>query len=357
MKSKIINFEMLHLSEDERQTRIMDQLEKAKLQGVDAVYGLMLMDGFLYRKPESFPVDIDVKIIAGMCEDKNHLYFNYNHRMVYNSFKNAKLPNWSGNGQCFLFLGGVPSRVNRINLLSKFYDANLLGTALWTFFPPWTEEDKQWCRNALSHYTEETYLKFLKDCDYQIDDRYESSKDYSRVSRKEWDEQDTYNRPWVKDLAWIDPQIFVDTVLSIVSEGNAYPPATNFKFLTEKTWRAIAMKHPFIFAGYPEQFNYAKSLGLRTFEEYMLIKDYATIEDEDKRLEAVVANTKYFLENYKNYKDKIYNDIEHNYNVYMKIAEEQNTFLDKLPISEDEKSYWFGQSGLSHLMRLQNDAK
>ena len=58
----------------------------------------------------------------------------------------------------------------------------------------------------------------------------------------------------------------------------------------------------------------------------------------------------------KNYKDKIYNDVEHNYAVYMKIAEEQNEFLDKLPVSEDEKSYWFGQSGLSHLMRLQNDA-
>ena len=343
---------MLHLSEQDRQARIVDQLETAKLQGVDTVYGLMLIDGFLYRGPEIFPVDIPVNLIAGMCEDSNHLYFNYNHRMVFNSFKNTRLPNWSGNGTHFLFLGGVPSRANRINLLSKFYDADLLSNAVWTFFPPWTDDDTTWCRNALSHYTEEKYLKFLNDCNKRIDDRYELSKNYSRVSREEWDKQDTYNQPWVKDLAWINPQIFADTVLSVISEGNAYPPATNFKFLTEKTWRAVAMKHPFVFAGYPEQFDYAKSLGLRTFEEYMLIKDYASIQDEDKRLDAVVLNTKYFLENYKNYKDNINADTEHNYSVYMEIVTEQDKFLANLPVSEDEKSYWFGQPGLSHLMKL-----
>lgn len=352
MKNKIINFEMLHLSEQDRRARIIDQLETAKLQGVDTVYGLMLIDGFLYKDPEKFPVDISVELIAGMCEDSNHLYFNYNHRMVFNSFKNTRLPNWSGVGESFLFLGGVPSRANRINLLSKFYDADLLGNAVWTFFPPWTDNDKNWCRNALSHYAEEKYLKFLNDCNNRIDDRYELSKNYSRVSREEWDKQDTYNQPWVKDLAWMNPQVFADTVLSVISEGNAYPPATNFKFLTEKTWRAVAMKHPFVFAGYPEQFDYAKSLGLRTFEEYMLIKDYAYIQDEDKRLDAVVLNTKYFLENYKNYKNNITADTEHNYSVYMKIVTEQEQFLANLPVSEDEKSYWFGQPGLSHLMKL-----
>lgn len=352
MKSKIINFEMLHLSEQDRRHRIIDQLETAKLHGFDTVYGLMLIDGFLYRNPELFPVNITIKLIAGMCEDNSHLYFDYNHRMVFNSFKNKQLPSWSNNGQQFLFLGGVPSRPNRINLLSKFYDANLLNTAVWTFFPPWTDDDKIWCRNSLSHYTEEKYSKFLNDCNKRIDDRYELSKNYSRVSREEWDKQDTYNQPWVKDLAWMDPQIFSDTVLSVISEGNAYPPATNFKFLTEKTWRAIAMRHPFVFAGYPEQFDYAKSLGLRTFEEYMLIKDYASIQDEDNRLDAVVSNTQYFLENYKNNQDKICADIEHNYNVYMRIGEEQDKFLADLPVSQDEKSYWFGQTGLSHLMKI-----
>lgn len=353
MKGKVINFEILHVDEEDRRSRIIKQLESAKEQGYDIAYGLLLMDGFLYRNPETFPVDIPVKLIAGMCEHPDHLYFNYYHRIVYNSFKNTKLPTWSGKGKSFLFLGGVPSRTNRINLLSKFYDKQLLDTSTWTFFPPWTSDDQAWCRNALSHYTDEQYTKFLIDCDQQIDSRYEQSKNYSRISREEWDEQDTYSQPWVKDLAWMNPQVFADTVLSVISEGNAYAPATNYKFLTEKTWRAIAMQHPFVFAGYPEQFDYAKSLGLRTFEEYMLINDYAYIQDENERLDAVVANTKYFIDNYEQHKDEIREDTEYNYRVFTDLVKDENKLLTSLAITEYDKSQWFNQPGFSHLLKIQ----
>jgi len=353
MKGKVINFEILHIDEEERRSRIIKQLESAKEQGYDIVYGLMLMDGFLYRNPETFPVDIDIKLIAGMCEHPDHMYFNYYHNIVYNSFKDTRLPAWSGKGNSFLFLGGVPSRANRINLLSKFYDKQMLDTAVWTFFPPWAEEDKTWCRNAVSYYTDNQYTKFLDDCDERIDDRYEDSKNYSRISRQEWDKQDTYNQPWVKDLSWINPQVFADTVISVISEGNAYAPATNYSFLTEKTWRAIAMRHPFVFAGYPEQFAYAKSMGLRTFEEYMLIKDYAYITDEDTRLDAVVTNTKYFIETYKQHEEQIRLDTEHNYTVFSQLAKEENKFLNSLAITEYDKTYWFGQTGFAHLLRIE----
>ena len=197
------------------------------------------------------------------------------------------------------------------------------------------------------------YLKFLSRCERRVDERYEESKNYSRISRKEWDEQDTYNQPWVNDLAWVNPQIFADTVLSIVSEGNAYDPATNYSFLTEKTWRAVAMRHPFIFSGYPEQFDYAKSLGLCTFEQYMLIKDYAYITDEDKRLDAVVVNTKYFIDNYNQYNNEIGKDIEHNYSLFMELFKKDNKLLNSLAITEYDKEQWFNQTGFSHLLKIQ----
>ena len=352
MKGKVINFEILHIDEEERYSLIIKQLESAKEQGYNIVYGLLLMDGFLYRNPETFPVDIPVKLIAGMCEHPDHLYLNYYHRIVYNSFKNTQLPKWNSDSKSFLFLGGVPSRLNRINLLSKFYDNNMLDNAVWSFFPPWTDADNTWCRAAMSHYTDEQYLKFLSRCERRIDDRYEESKNYSRISRKEWDEQDTYNQPWVNNLAWVNPQIFADTVLSIVSEGNAYDPATNYRFLTEKTWRAVAMRHPFIFAGYPEQFNYAKSLGLCTFEQYMLIEDYAYITDEDARLDAVVANTKHFIDNYNQYKDEISKDIERNYRLFMELFKKDNKLLDSLAITDYDKEQWFNQTGFSHLLKI-----
>jgi len=354
MKGKIINFEILHVDEQERYRHIIKQLECAKEQGYNIAYGLLLMDGFLYRDPETFPVDIEVKLIAGMCEHPDHLYFNYYHSIVYHSFKNIQLPSWNSNSESFLFLGGVPSRINRIKLLGKFYDKKMLDNSIWTFFPPWVDSDKEWCRNAMSHYTDKQYSKFLEDCDRRVDDIYEKSKNYSKTSRQEWDTQDTYNQPWINNLAWIDPCVFVDTALSVISEGNAYDPATNYKFLTEKTWRAIAMKHPFVFAGYPEQFNYIKSFGLRTFEEYMLIKDYAFIQNEEDRLDAVVVNTKYFLENYKQHKEEIQQDIEHNYNVFISIAEQERVFLRNLAISDSERSYWFEQTGFSHLLKMKH---
>ena len=113
------------------------------------------------------------------------------------------------------------------------------------------------------------------------------------------------------------------------------------------------MKHPFVFAGYPEQFNYIKSFGLRTFEEYMLIKNYAFIQDEEDRLDAVVANTKYFMENYKQHKEEIQKDVEHNYSVFISLADNNQTFISNLEITDSEKSYWFEQTGFSHLLKIQ----
>jgi hypothetical protein len=355
MNAQIINFEMLHAGEDYRRSSIIKQLELAKEQGIDIVYGLMLIDGFLYRSPETFPVDIDVKLIAGMCEHPDHLYFNFYHRIVYNSFKHVQLPKWNSEAKSFLFLGGVPSRLNRINLLSKFYDKKMLDNAVWTFFPPWDIEMEKWCRHSLSHYTDQQYLKFLEEGANRIDDIYEISKNYSRASREEWDNEDYGSLPWMKDLAWIDPQVFADTVLSVISEGNAYPPATNFNFLTEKTWRTIAMRHPFVFAGYPEQFDYAKSLGLKTFEEYMLIKDYAHIQDENLRLDAVVENVNYFLDSYEQHKEYIRADTEHNYKVFKDITDQEDKFLDSLAVTAHDKNKWFEQTGLSHLMKIQDE--
>jgi hypothetical protein len=359
MNGKIINFELLHIDESLRYKLITDQLLKAKNNGIDRVFGLMLMDGFLYRRPEVFPVDIDVVLVPGMCNDTsaNTLYIEYTHRMVYNSFKNIKTPSWNHNADKFLFLGGVPSRLNRIKLLSKFYDQKLLSQSVWSFFPPWTDSDKQWCRQTLSQYSDIEYNKFINQCDQSIDSRYKSAKNYSKVSIDEWNDQQLKEEPWINDIGWIDPSVFFSTLFSVISEGNAYSPATNYKFLTEKTWRTVFMRHPFVFVGYPEQFEYAKSIGLRMFEEYMLIPDYAYIQNEDQRLEAVVVNTDHFLKNYKIYQNKISNDVEHNYGIAMKLVEDQNHLLKTVQetynIDNCEIDYWFNQPGFAHLVKAE----
>lgn len=354
MKAKIFNFEILHVDELVRRQRIEDMLLQAKIEGIDTVFGLLLMDGFLYRNPEEFSTDLNIKLVAGMCADRKHLFFDYTHRIVYNSYNSSEYPKWNHNAEKFLMLGGIPSRKNRINLLEMFYNLGLLESAVWSFFPPWTQEDQQWCRQSLSHLSDSEYTRFIDQCNAQVDAKYNESKNYSKMTRNQWKQEDIYNKPWIKDAGWIDPNIFSNTALSVISEGNAYPPATNYKFLTEKTWRTIAMRHPFVFAGYPEQFEYMKTLGLKTFENYMTIKDYAYLGDEDQRLSAVVKNTKDFLTNKNKFIVELQADIEHNYQVFLDISKQQEQFFDMLRshgVEEDQISYWFDQKGFAHLLK------
>ncbi len=101
-------------------------------------------------------------LIAGICEQYQQelnkrnlgyqiLFWDYSVGCVWESYKDRLdqvLP-WNSSAGRFLFLTGVPSRPNRIGLLSKFYDKKLLSKGSWSFFPPWTDEDKTWCREHL----------------------------------------------------------------------------------------------------------------------------------------------------------------------------------------------------------------
>ena len=278
--------------------------------------------------------------------------------MVFQSYhgKEDLLPKWNSESDKFLFLGGVPSRHNRISLLSKFYDKKMLDNCLWSFFKPWTESDKLWCREALNHYTNDQYHQFLDNCDRSIDDRYQAAKDYSRLDGKDLKNSDVHDKDWCKDPSWIDPRVFEETLFSVISEGNAYPPATDYRFLTEKTWRTIIMRHPFVFAGEPEQYHYAKSKGLRTFEQYMLIDDYADIQYEDHRLDAVLKNTEYFLKSAKNNQHQISEDVEHNYNVFIDVAKYNQELLSHLikeyALPVEQIDHWFNRKSFVHLLRI-----
>jgi hypothetical protein len=85
------------------------------------------------------------------------------------------------------------------------------------------------------------------------------------------------DQDFFKSPGYIDPAIFKNTIFSIVAEGPNFWDSI-YEFITIITWRTIRNGHPFIFAGPVEQFEYIKQLGFRTFEEYLLIKDYAYIE-------------------------------------------------------------------------------
>ena len=167
--------------------------------------------------------------------------------------------------------------------------------------------------------------------------------------------RDSVNTKFYKRPGYLTPKVFEDTHFSILSEGPNFW-SDDYDFVTEKTWRTIINRHPFIFAGPVEQFNYIKSLGFKTFENYLPIKDYAYIKDEDERLDAIVENTKYLLDNHS---QGIATDVEHNYKQYMELIKEQDilfTSLEKdMAVPRSEIDYYLDNEGLDHLIRGKNE--
>jgi hypothetical protein len=356
----VINFELWFLNRESYTQAdiyqstyklIIDEIQQAlQDRNINAVIGLLCVDGFLYKNNEEFYSllkDVQIyseslgieklSLVVGICAEYQDeldsrglnyeiIKWDYSVNSVYQSYRSQidKLNPWNPNTGKFLFLTGVPSRPERIGLLSKFYDKKMLDFAEWSFFPPWTDVDRAWCRNYLSNYTDDQYNQFLSDCDRKIDDIYSQSKDYSRLQGKKLADLKILGTAWCKNHCWVSPEIFKNTSLSIISEGSVYPPATDYKFLTEKTWRAVIQRHPFILADNPNRMNFIKSIGLRTFEEYLPIKNYY------ENLDAVVTNTKYFIDNVTNYQEQIAKDIEHNYNLFFNIIEANNQFTENL---------------------------
>lgn len=379
MSVKAINFELLYIDGEQNAETLADKnfqliMNELSEANADHIIGLMLLDGFLYKDNELFyktmrlvqehanKIGIQkITLLAGMCENFEHKlrengidfdveFFDFTQWMISRSYAGGlENVNWNHTDK-FLFLGGIPSRTNRINLLHKFYEQGMLSNAEWSFFPPWTDDDKQWCRHALKTLTDEQYDNFIAYCDRGVDALYADAKDYSKLNGTQLKEQRIYDKEWLKDPGFIDPSVYANTCFSVIAEGNAYPPATDFNFLTEKTWRAVANCHPFIIAGYPQQVEYAQRRGLKTFNEYFLIKDYHLIEDEYERLDAVVKNTAYFLDTYASNANSIAADIKHNYELFNDITTATKGQISKLSITDQDR--YFYRKGFSHLVRI-----
>jgi hypothetical protein len=178
---------------------------------------------------------------------------------------------WNHNATKFMFLTGVPNRPNRIGVIKSLYEKNLLHTkSIWSFFPPWTDDDKLWCRTYCNDYTDDQYENFLKECENKIDYRYAEAKDYSKLNGKELKERELFKSDLVETSGHVDLEMFTESLLSIISEGP--PDGNQYEFFTEKLWRTIINNQPFILVESAERINYAKSLGLKPSKNIQIIK-------------------------------------------------------------------------------------
>jgi hypothetical protein len=385
-RGKIINIEWsannnYNFTEQEfseaKKTWMIHEARKAASEGYDTVIAILLVDGLLSPRPDLFSKEVEVfkkecvnlgikkcVLLSGQGGEyfpvplafDEIISIDFTLHFTYNSYKEKVdcdlLPKYKPNDK-FLFLGGVPARLNRIGLLYEFYNQGMLTAdkALWSFFKPLGTTEELKCRQILNDLSNLEYQTFINYAENRFDDLYYNSKKFflNHNEVKDFWNQIT-QQEWVDKPALIDSIVFDTTSLSIISEGpNYWDYSNNNNFVTEKFWRTVLHRHPFLFSGDTEQYQLIKKLGFRTFEEYFKIADYAYIFDQKKQNSAIVKNTQYFLEHQYSAAEKIKEDTEHNYNIFLQYVRKQFDVLkmmqEKFYISQNQMDYYFDQTG------------
>lgn len=385
-KARCINFELWFTNETEQdmeriyrtlETLIKADIDQAVQDGCNTVIGLLLYEGFLYKNEDDYygllrrvydyGTSKGIKkfiLVCGIVWDYQHeldrrnlnyeiIEFDYSAFAMWQTYKDCAIPAWNPNANKFMYLGGVPSRPNRIKLLSKFYDAGMLtdAQAIWSFYPPENPNDKEICRQLCSNYTDEQYYHFLETNRRSVDNKYAGVAHYHKATGADWKTEKFLERDFFKDPNYIDPEVFTGTSISILAEGGAFEPAWDFRFFTEKAWRAVVNRHPFILVDNEMRKEFARSRGLDIFDKFF-IEPY----DNDANLDGVVSNVKHFLNIVDEHKSEIAHAVDKNFQAYLRIiniCEETLDYLNTMyavPLSE--LAQWFRQKSFDHLFRI-----
>jgi hypothetical protein len=213
---------------------------------------------------------------------------------------------WNYNSDKALILTGKPHRINRIGFLIECIKRGILKNHVYSLFKP-----------KESYIIEETkkILKTQYDRDYDMFfKKYENNPDGIGIRNTQQDMHYS-GFPFSKEL-------FEQTLISVVLETNLYNFNNNNPDFSEKTYKTIINKHPFIMWNMPNSLWFLKQYGFYTFEEYFKHVEYESIFDGYDKNIAIADNLEYFLENYHSFIDEINEKIEHNYNLMLKIHDD-----------------------------------
>lgn len=203
-------------------------------------------------------------------------------------------------------------RPHRVALLGLLYDADLVKKAYYSFF--------------MECYGSKYTFKELNSLTYHL-----SIQTTSTVSRNLINHQAEFPLKVNIDTAdnnknYVDADDFPfydDSYFSLVTETafyNFYPDLqeTSSVFFSEKIYKPIMMRHPFILVSVEHSLKYLRKLGYRTFAPY-IDERYDDIEDDEGRLLAIVAEVKrlneFTDEEWLQWQHGVQSVLEHNFKV------------------------------------------
>lgn len=219
---------------------------------------------------------------------------------------------WNHDTGKFLFLTGKPVPRNRSGLLYDYYQDGLLEKSIYSFFLP--DSLKQSCRDQFLNLSDSEYEKFINDVSQSPD------------SANPIESGGTIHYSGIP----FDKSLFTDTSFRVISET-----WNKNVWITEKTYITIVNHQPFIMAGWPGSLEQLRQMGFRTFEKYLPVSYYDEIQDHDTRMEAVVKNTKFWLENISNQEKEIREDVEHNVECFYRLVNDMMSTLEDFALDCD----------------------
>lgn len=221
---------------------------------------------------------------------------------------------WNQHSSNFLFLIAKPEKANRIRLLWKLAQSGLL------------DSNGVWSSHLDIHQT----IAFAESRALIPELSLSQFKSFVETYQKNPDAAEI--KPAGKSIQYgaipYDVNLYRNTCVSVISETMFRE--TDRPWITEKTWIPMLNRHPFVMAGDTNTLNLLSQKGFVTFEECLLHTDYDQTTDAEQRLDQVVENVKYFIDNSRRDLDSA---LEHNVNklrnLYQMNVKDISEFLAK----------------------------
>ena len=241
----------------------------------------------------------------------NSLEFFLARSYVYENFKSE--PEWNSESEKCLMMFGKMSRQYRCEVFKSLADNNLL-----------TEDQVLWSLQ-FKHHSSFVQQKMMDNIDYQKYLSYERSID---------DEQYTkYGNAGLLGYPY-DDRFYNETSMSVIFETYAEHGNQTFDYLTEKTWRAVSNKHPFLLLTSNSLMSHLENLGFHTFTDCYMPpgKDYHLNYVLEHFPDLYTKFRSYVLNNTQAVKTKV----EHNYKLYQDLGQR---ILQDLPFNLSDPAF------------------
>lgn len=203
-----------------------------------------------------------------------------------------------------LFFIGKAEKIHRIRLLALLYKHNILDNFDWSLYLN-DNIKKEAYQSVKDLFNEKQYDIFIKETVRTLDDPLINMQIASSHCN---------GFPY-------DINLFKNTKFSLISETG------HWGWLTEKTFKAIVHKHPFIIANSNNPIlEKLEKLGYKTFEEY-LPYEYDQLRNDFAKLDAIIKNVIWMINNDLTCME---DDVEYNYNLFRWYGNKTNVQVDNI---------------------------